>query len=318
MEPIFLKPAFQEKIWGGNKLKTEFQLDTPSEQTGEAWVVSAHPNGLSYVQTPEKYQGLSLKDLYELHPALFGPNHPTPFPLLVKILDAKDDLSIQVHPNDEYAKANEGPNELGKTECWYIISADEGAKLVYGHHAQSVEEFEKYIEAGQFDEVFREVPVQAGDFFDVPAGTIHAIGGGITILETQQSSDTTYRVYDFDRVDDDGNLRELHLEQSKDVTLFPHQDSPFTQQGLQTETNQLVKLMSNAYFDVYKAEVAGELEVSLEANYYLATVIQGEGRLIVDGQSYDLKPADSWILPYGTEKVVLTGELTLIMSSPNY
>lgn len=317
MEPIFLKPAFQEKIWGGNKLKTEFHLDTPSDQTGEAWVISAHPNGLSYVGTPEQYSGLSLKDLYDKHPELFGPKHPEPFPLLVKILDAKDDLSIQVHPNDAYAKAHEGPEELGKTECWYVISADEGAKIVYGHHAESVEEFGQFIESGSWDEVFREIPVQAGDFFDVPAGTIHAIGGGITILETQQSSDTTYRVYDFDRVDSEGNTRELHIEQSKDVTLFPHQDSSYTQQDFESVANQFTKLMSNEYFNVYNIEIDGEFETPLDLNYYLATVIKGEGKLIVDGQEHLLNLADSFILPYGTESVAFTGELTLIISSPN-
>lgn len=318
MEPIFLKPAFQEKIWGGNKLSTAFHLDIPSEQTGEAWVISAHPNGLSYVKSPAKYQGQSLSRLYEEVPQIFGPHHPEPFPLLVKILDAREDLSIQVHPNDDYAKEHEGPEELGKTECWYVISADEGASIVYGHHAKTVEEFKEYIYTGNLTNVFREIPVKAGDFFDVPAGTIHAIGGGITILETQQSSDTTYRVYDFDRVDGEGKLRELHLNQVEDVTLFPHRDSPYTNQALIIEKNQLVKLMSNEYFNVYKVEVDGQVDIPLELNYYLATVIDGEGLLVVDEKSYDLPLAESFILPYGTESVTLKGNFSLIISSPNY
>ncbi len=318
MKPIFLKPAFQEKIWGGNKLKTEFGLNTPSDKTGEAWVVSAHPNGLSHVAAPAEFAGLSLKDLYDQEPELFGPNHPEPFPLLVKILDATDDLSIQVHPNDDYARLHEGAGELGKTECWYVIAADEGATIVYGHHAETVEEFGDYIESGNLSNVFREIPVQAGDFFDVPAGTIHAIGAGITILETQQSSDTTYRVYDYDRRDDAGNLRDLHIEQSKDVTLFPHQDSAFTKQNATYEKNTLAHLMTNEYFSVYKVEADGAFETELADNYYLATVIEGAGSLTVDGERYPLDLAESFILPYGAGKVTFDGEMAMIMSSPNY
>ncbi|XJS10488.1 mannose-6-phosphate isomerase, class I [Aerococcaceae bacterium WGS1372] len=314
MEAIFLKPSFQEKIWGGNKLRTDFGLDIPSAKTGEAWVVSAHPNGLSYVTSPKEYAGMSLKDLYEQEQELFGPNHPTPFPLLVKILDATEDLSIQVHPDDSYAKLHEGENELGKTECWYVISADEGAKIVYGHHANSAEEFNQYIEEGQLDKVFRELPVKAGDFFDVPAGTIHAIGGGITILETQQSSDTTYRVYDYERTDDEGKQRELHLRQSLDVTLFPHQDSPFTKQNLQTEVNRMNQLVENDYFKVYKLDVDGQMTANLASDYYLATVIEGEGTLRLNGKEYTIKPADTFILPHGLKALELVGNMNLIMS----
>lgn len=318
MKPIFLQPAFQEKIWGGNKLRSEFGMDTPSDQTGEAWVVSAHPNGLSHVKSPEEYRGLSLQDLYSQQPELFGPNHPEPFPLLVKILDATDDLSIQVHPNDTYAKEHEGPGELGKTECWYVIAADEGSKIIYGHQAESVEQFNDYIESGNLSNVFREIPVKAGDFFDVPAGTIHAIGSGITILETQQSSDTTYRVYDYDRKDSQGNTRDLHISQSKDVTLFPHQDSPFTKQNNSFEKNEWIHLMSNQYFNVFKVEVDGNFETTLETNYYLATVIDGNGNITIDGEEYPLELADSFVVPYGVEKLAFEGQLSLIISSPNF
>src|SRR5690606_31738382 len=143
------------------------------------------------------------------------------YPLLVKILDAADDLSVQVHPNDSYAREVEGV-PYGKTECWYVLSAEEGAELVLGHHAKTREELVQMMDQGEWDKLLRRIKVKAGDFIYVPSGTIHAIGKGIVILETQQSSDITYRVYDYDRRDSMGNKRELHLDRAREVTLVPH------------------------------------------------------------------------------------------------
>ncbi|AXY25779.1 mannose-6-phosphate isomerase, class I [Suicoccus acidiformans] len=316
MEAIFLEPVLQEKIWGGKKLSTEFHLDIPSDKTGEAWVISAHPNGPSVVKRPEAYAGQTLAELYEREPQLFGPNHPEPFPLLVKILDANDNLSVQVHPDDAYAQAHEGPNELGKTECWYILSAEEGAKIIYGHNASTKEEFEAYVEKGDFDGLFREVEVKAGEFYDVPAGTIHAIGAGITILETQQSSDTTYRVFDYNRKDDSGKERELHLQQSIDVSLIPHQDSEHTKRDLKVKANELTELVANDYFVVYKLDVTVEQAYAFEEDYYLATVVKGSGEVTLDQETYPLKIADSFILPYGPKDVTFSGDMELVISKP--
>lgn len=288
MNLIFLEPYFQEKIWGGTKLKTVFGMDIPSERTGEAWVASAHPNGLSAVSSPEAFQGLTLDTLYEKHPELFGPNLPQPFPLLAKIIDAEDDLSVQVHPDDHYAQAREGPNEYGKNECWYVIAADKGAKIIYGHHANSREEFEAYVKKGDFDGLLREMPVQKGDFFDVPAGTIHAIGRGVMILETQQSSDMTYRVYDYGRKDEDGQERELHLEQAVDVTLFPHKDSKPTKRNIAVKENTLMELVSNNFFTVQKAAVDGSLNFETEEKYYIVTVVGGKGEITIFNRTYKI------------------------------
>ena len=192
MEPLFLDSPMHEKIWGGNRLKTEFGYDIPSEHTGEYWAISAHPNGVSYVKNG-KYAGFHLAELYKDKPELFGHPKASVFPLLTKILDANDWLSVQVHPDDAYGMEHEG--ELGKTECWYIIDAEEGAEIIYGHKAQTKEELAALIEAGDWDGLLSKTPVKKGDFFFVPSGTMHAIGPGILILETQQSSDTTYRVY---------------------------------------------------------------------------------------------------------------------------
>lgn len=317
MELIFLKPYLQEKIWGGDKLSTEFGMDIPSEKTGEAWLASAHPNGLTTVSSPVEFKGMTLDVLYAEHPELFGDDHPEPFPLLIKIIDAKEDLSVQVHPNDQYAQQHEGPNEYGKTECWYVISADEGAKIVYGHNAENREEFEDYVENGDFSGLLREIPVKKGDFFDVPAGTIHAIGSGVMILETQQNSDTTYRVYDYDRTDDAGQTRDLHLKQSADVTLYPHEDSPATKRNLTYEDNAMIELVSNEYFAVQKATVNGSLTMRTEQKYYLVTIIEGTGEISIFDRTYEIKKGDSFIIPFGKNELELMGEMELIFSSVN-
>lgn len=317
MELIILEPYLQEKIWGGTKLRTEFGMDIPSDRTGEAWLASAHRNGLSKVSFPEEFKGMTLDTLYDEHPELFGSEHPEPFPLLVKIIDAEDDLSVQVHPDDQYAQKNEGPNEYGKNECWYIISADEGSKVVYGHNADSQEEFEDYVEKGDFDGLLREIPVKKGDFFDVPAGTIHAIGSGVMILETQQSSDTTYRVYDYNREDDNGQTRELHLEKSADVTLYPHKDSAFTKTNNAYKENTMIELVSNDYFTVQKATVNGSLKFESDEKYYIVTVIEGSGEMNIFNHTYEIKEGNSFIIPFGKNKIELNGEMELIFSSIN-
>lgn len=316
MKPIFLKPVLQEKIWGGNKLGIYFDLPIPSNQTGEGWMISGHPNGVTEVTSPAELKGLPLDRLYKEQPALFGNPKEEVFPLLTKIIDASQALSVQVHPDDQYAAAHEGAGELGKTECWYIISAAPGAKIVYGHTAQTKEEFIKQVEKDNWDELLTEVPVKDGDFFYVPHGTIHAIGSGIVILEIQQSSDTTYRVYDYHRTDANGHERELHLQQSFDVTMIPHQtpELEITIDG--NQEGQVVHYLTNEYFSVYKWDLKKELVVDLPKNYYLATVITGEGEMEVDGTVYPLKLADSFILPTDIQSVILRGDLEIMVANP--
>ena len=156
---------------------------------------------------------MSLRDVYLKHPELFGNPKAKEFPLLVKFLDANDNLSVQVHPDDGYARKME--NDSGKTESWYVMQADPGAYIIYGHHAKNREELADMIHKGEWDKLLRKVPVKAGDFFYVPAGTIHALTKGCLVIETQQSSDVTYRLYDYDRVGKDGKKRELHTQKSK-------------------------------------------------------------------------------------------------------
>lgn len=186
MELLFMEPVFKEAIWGGTKLRDVFGYEIPSDTTGECWAVSAHKNGDCRI-AGGMYDGRLLSSLWEEKPELFG-NYPgDQFPLLVKIIDAKADLSIQVHPDDEYAKVHED-GSLGKTECWYILDCDPGTEIVIGHHAGSHEEMEAMIRGHQWDEFIRKVPVKKGDFFQINPGCVHAIKGGTLILETQQSS----------------------------------------------------------------------------------------------------------------------------------
>lgn len=313
-EPIFLQPVFQERIWGGQKLKTEFSYEIPFEKTGEAWAISAHLHGPSVI-TNGPLTGKTLADAWNEHKELF--NRETvdsgEYPLLVKILDAADDLSVQVHPNDQFAREVEGV-PLGKTECWYVLSAEEGAELVLGHHAKTSEEFTRMVDKGEWDKLLRRVKVKAGDFVYVPSGTIHAIGKGIVILETQQSSDITYRVYDYDRMDSDGNKRELHLERAKQVTTIPHQDAYVkpveTIQGGLCEK----KLVQEQYFTVHHWQLNGQATCKMTANFLQVSVIKGHAVLDIDGKSFMLTKGSHFILPYGIREYTLDGEAEFIVS----
>lgn len=314
MQPIILKPYFREKIWGGDSLKTDFHFDIPSDQTGEAWVISGHQNGPSIVQSPEEFKGQTFQQVFRENPALFGLKEAKEFPLLVKILDAQSDLSVQVHPDDDYARIHE--NDLGKTECWYILSAQPGAKIVYGHHAQSAQEFHQMVNQGQWDDLLRYKEVKAGDFFDVPHGTIHAIGGGITILETQQSSDTTYRVYDYNRRDDQGQTRDLHIEDSIAVSQIPHHDPELKIRTQKKGQSTISHFLTNDYFSVYKWDVKDQLTMETPSDYTLMTVISGSGSIQVGGQDYLLNKGSALVLPKAINAVNLMGNLSLMVACP--
>ena len=311
-EPLFLQSVMQEKIWGGTHLRDVFDYDIPSDHVGEYWAISAHPNGVSTIKNG-RYAGQTLDVLYAEHRELFGNRQEPVFPLLTKILDANDWLSVQVHPDDAYGLEHEG--ELGKTECWYIIAAEPGAEIIYGHNAKSKEELRQQIESKDWENLLTKVPVKAGDFFYVPSGTMHAIGAGILVLETQQSSDTTYRVYDFDRKDDQGNLRELHLEKSIDVLTI---GEPANSRPVTTKVDDLKStlLVANEFFAVYKWEISGKADFEKTADYSLFSVLDGQGSLKVDGQDYDIEKGSHFILPSDVQAWEIKGNLELIVSHP--
>ena len=311
-EPLFLQSVMQEKIWGVTHLRDVFDYDIPSDHVGEYWAISAHPNGVSTIKNG-RYAGQTLDVLYAEHRELFGNRQEPVFPLLTKILDANDWLSVQVHPDDAYGLEHEG--ELGKTECWYIIAAEPGAEIIYGHNAKSKEELRQQIESKDWENLLTKVPVKAGDFFYVPSGTMHAIGAGIMVLETQQSSDTTYRVYDFDRKDDQGNLRELHLEKSIDVLTI---GEPANSRSVTTKVDNLKStlLVASDFFAVYKWEISGKADFEKTADYSLFSVLDGQGSLKVDGQDYDIAKGSHFILPSDVQAWEIKGNLELIVSHP--
>lgn len=312
-EPIFLKPAFQEKIWGGNKLKRLFDYDISNDFTGEAWGISAHKNGPSLI-TNGSLNGRTLLDAWKSYPSLFDKHHSDEaFPLLVKIIDANDCLSVQVHPDDFYARNIEN-EPYGKTECWYILDCEDDSEIILGHQAESDKEFKQLVEAKEWDKLLTRVKVKKGDFFYVPSGTIHGIGKGIVILEIQQSSDITYRVYDYDRKDTDGNLRELHIDSAVDVTNFPNVISRCQQTKEKIGDLVKTKLIQQKYFTVYHWNLSGKFTSSLEADYLLMSVINGSGKVIVNNQSFLIKKGSHFILPSTIDKYEIQGDLEIIVS----
>lgn len=220
MEPLKLKAAFQDYIWGGTRLRDEFGKESDLERLAESWELSCHPAGPAVIMNSVN-KGLTLKEYLEQDWAARvgeGAARFSTFPVLIKLIDACQDLSVQVHPDDRYAREHEG-GENGKTECWYIVDCEEGAALAYGFNRElTKEEFRASIQNGTLLDVVQLMPVNKGDVFFIEPGTLHAIGAGILIAEIQQNSNITYRVYDYDRVGADGKPRELHIDKAVDVT----------------------------------------------------------------------------------------------------
>ena len=217
MEPMLLYPSGKDYLWGGSRLKTEYGKDLALEPLAETWECSAHPDGPSRIASGP-YRGRSFLDVLNSHPEWIGSKTPAGegLPVLVKMIDAKNDLSVQVHPDDSFARREEGDN--GKTEMWYVLEAEENAHLACGFsHEVTKQQVQKAVEDGNLIRYLNHTPVHRGDVFFIPPGTVHAIGAGLLIVEIQQSSNVTYRVYDYDRVGKDGKKRELHIGKALQV-----------------------------------------------------------------------------------------------------
>lgn len=215
--PLLMRPVSKEIMWGGDRLKREYSKIAPFDKLAESWELTVRENEVCVVANGE-YAGMTMDKLIAEHKSVLGTNCAKydRFPLLIKFIDAADRLSIQVHPDNEYSLANEG--ELGKTEMWYIMACEEGAKLVYGlKEGCTIEEFAKAVEESRTEEMLNSIEVHPGEVYFIPSGQVHAIGAGILIAEIQQNSNITYRVYDYNRRQADGSLRQLHTEKAIDV-----------------------------------------------------------------------------------------------------
>ncbi len=305
------KRVFKERIWGGSRLEQIFNCKNPKGHVGEAWIVSDYPEGKSPIMNGE-LSGKSLNEVMKTHPEWFSRFHLEKFPLLVKLLDANDDLSVQVHPSDEYAKMNENGGS-GKTECWYIIDSTPGAEIIIGHRAKDRREFAELARENRWDELLVRVPVKAGEFFFIPSGAVHALGKGVLLLEVQQSSDITYRIYDYDRIGLDGNKRELHLEKAIDVIEFNGGDYQTVPNAVKENDLMKTTLVSCDYFTVEKWTVE-DMHVfkSLDV-FVLICIVNGKGQLIYADGLIHLTKGSSIMVPADMGEYKILGRIEAIV-----
>ena len=257
-----------------------------------------------------EYAGMTLAQLFDEHRELFGNIDGDQFPLLVKFIDANDNLSVQVHPDDAYAAKYE--NSLGKTECWYVLQADEGTQMVMGHHAKTKEEFVKAVEEDDYDHLLNTFKIKEGDFFYIPSGTLHAICSGSLIYEAQQSSDITYRVYDYHRKQKDGSERQLHVQQSIDVTKVPAdiaQQNDFVSSDL--ENGSRTTLIESEFFTVDKYDLNGKNTIINDKPFQMVSVIEGSGTL----DTMEVKKGDNFVICSDQQETILDGTMQVMIAS---
>ncbi len=315
--PIKLSYTAKTALWAGKRLKEEYGKQSEHNTVSETWELSVRDDEMAVALNGEA-KGMTLREYF----GACGYDCVTPdfkegdrFPLLVKLIDANDILSVQVHPDDRYAHDVE--NDSGKTEMWYIIDALPNSTLVYGlKSGVSSADFAKAVEEKRIGDVMNHVPVKAGQTYFIPAGMLHAIGAGILIAEIQQNSDLTYRVYDFDRVGADGKLRPLHVEKSIDVTRpfdEAEVDSIRFARGKVCESGEL--LANSEYFKVRRLCLDGTAELNVTENSFVNLLcLDGECTVSFDGEKYPVLKGDSYFLPAGMGDFTVCGTATLILS----
>lgn len=307
---LLLDPVFSHKIWGGNRLRTVIGYGEPGEDIGECWGVAAHPHGDCIVKN-SIYQGYPLSQVYAMAPELFQAGRDEDFPFLVKIIDAAQDLSIQVHPDDAYARSHEHLNS-GKTECWYVMDCPEEAYLIIGHNARSKEELEDMIAKNQWDQLLRKTPVKKGDFIQINPGTLHSITAGIMILETQQNSDITYRVYDFDR-QVDGVYRTLHHRDSLNVLTVPAEGiEKQIWNTLHLSPEKLHCLIVSPYYQVYYLTTTKGFTCKRPGRFFAVSVIEGAGKI----GDQEVQLGDHLIITSLMDQIEISGTMKLIGTCP--
>ena len=305
-EILKLSPSFKDYIWGGNKLMAQYGVKD-MDRVAEAWVLSAHPDGPSYL--PE---GTTFADkLAELGPDALGKNAAgfKDFPQLIKLIDAQSDLSVQVHPSDEYALKNEG--QFGKTEMWYILDAEEGAGIYYGFQRDVTRaEMEEAIRTNTLTDILRFVPVQKGESYFIPSGTIHAIGKGLLIAEIQQNSNVTYRVYDYGRKDAQGNTRPLHVEKALEVSDLTRAADAVEPQQTVVEGCTITQVAKCPYFSVAKLEINDGVSLVNSDSFQAVLITNGEGT--IDGVPF--VQYDTFFIPADYGPAVLRGKFEALVS----
>lgn len=307
MYPIKFENLYYERIWGGKDLE-KFRKNVPEGVIGESWDIACHKNGTGKVENGE-LKGKCFDEIIKLYgKKLLGTDINTKeFPLLIKLITAQDKLSVQVHPNDEYA--NKVENDSGKTEAWYVVAAEEGASLIVGIKDCDKEVFRKAIHEGNLDHYLNKIPVKKGDFFYVQSGLVHAICEGVLIAEIQQNSDTTYRVYDYNRG------REIHVEKALEVIDFSLRGENSTGLLVQKDGYDKTYLCLGEYFTIqkYKIKTAVKEESDVE-RFYLFTCVEGNGVIKYNGGEEKILMGDSIFIPATLGEYEFVGDFTLLKS----
>lgn len=314
MNIIFMEPVFKNYIWGGEKLKKEFNKNTPFDTTAESWEISSNKNGDCRIINKE-YNGKTLKNLFEdekLKEKIFGRKCKDlkEFPLLIKFIDAKENLSIQVHPDDEYAKKI--GLESGKTEMWYIMECADNGKIIGGLNTILTQnELHDVIENDNLKDYLNYIDIKRGDSIYIPAGTVHAILKNTLICEIQQNSDITYRVYDWDRKDKDGKGRQLHKKEAIETINTKNETSIIHS----TEKLEIQKIVKSEFFEVEKINCNNIFEdVSNSTTFFAINVVEGEGSIETINKEYKIKKGDSFLIPAFLGKYKIEGNITFLKS----
>lgn len=313
--PLKFVPEMKERVWGGRNLQ-RFGLELPDGPIGEGWMIGDHPNGTTKVAGGE-LAGWGLDRVREKYgPDVLGTKGAAGgrFPLLIKLLDCEDDLSVQVHPSDDYPKLPAG--ELGKTEMWYIVEAKPGATIIYGlKPGVTRETLDQAIRENRILDGLQEVPVETGDSFYIPAGTVHALKAGVLVAEIQQNSDTTYRLYDYDRPGLDGKPRELHIEDSLNVIAYGESGATRMKTSL-TAPREWLSLARSPYFVTEKGLVEGEWKLNTTLDSFVIHIVcDGEGAIRWNGGELDLKPGECVLVPAALGDYALDGRMTVLRST---
>lgn len=307
MQPIFFKPIPRSAIWGGTTLKECFgYMDFPDD-TGQAWVFSGQEAASTVVKEGE-YAGVTLRELWVNQPQLFQSRY-SEFPFIISLVAPEDNLSIQVHPDKEYAVSLGFPT--GKNEAWYFIHAEEASAIIYGHNARDKGELLRLIGEDAWEALIRKRPVHRGDFIYIPAGLLHALGRGSIVYEVQQATDITYRFYDYKRRDAAGNQRELHLEQAVECIEYYGEYVQADKAAVVENGDSLVitTYIRNDSFCIRKLEIKGE-GIFYTKDYALATVTAGEGKI----EQYSIKSGDSFLLPADSGKICFSGQMDIMLT----